>query len=109
METRQSAIQNVLAQLEGLSYREAEWILEGAKAKLKDCSKVQKYIPKIRREYQPAFEDDFFKSSENSASSNFDTAVAKLHFDIDKIIGCDFYRKKFLTSQRTASSDNQAR
>lgn len=107
METRQSAIQNVLAQLEGLSYREAEWILECAKSKIKDCSSVQKYIPKVRHESQPAFKGDFFKPSENS--SNFDTAVAQLHFDIDKIIGCDFYRKKFLNNQRTASSDNQAR
>ena len=59
METRHSdsPIQNVLAQIEGLSYRDADWVLVAAREKLKDYSSVQKYIPKVRRESQLEFED----------------------------------------------------
>ena len=59
MEKKQfnSPIQSVLAQLEGLSYRDADQVLVWAREKLKDCSSVQKYIPKVHHESQLESED----------------------------------------------------
>ena len=45
MDKEKSSLQKILAQLEGLSYRDADYVLVCAREKLKDCSAVHKYIP----------------------------------------------------------------
>ena len=50
-------VYKILSQLEGFTYRQAQWILEDAMSKLKDAAQVEKYIPKARHQSQLAFED----------------------------------------------------
>ena len=50
-------VYRILSQLEGLTYRQAIWILEDAMSKLKDAARVEKYIPKVPHQSQLEFED----------------------------------------------------
>lgn len=71
--------------MEGLTYTDAMNVLEEVRSRIGNVAKINPSdVAPAKRE------------------TEFDTALAQLHFDIDKICGCDFYRKKYLANQTTS-------
>ncbi len=76
MENNQSTLEKVLAQLEGLSYRSADYVLDCAKSKLKDAA----FVPKTHSTNQQN-DEDFWKALFEKALTAYTTPLPKLEKD----------------------------